>query len=102
MNTASRTSQMSRALVTPPRLAALSVGVGIAHHRLDALGIIAVRDMALGWDEDDQKERGFEVEVFVGKMSEGNGNDNGSRRKKSAPEKGLLVEKSEKKTGAPS
>ena len=41
--------------VTPPspRLAAPAVGVGIAHHRLAALGITGVRDMAFGWDEDE-------------------------------------------------
>ena len=41
--------------VTPPspRLAALAVGVGIGHHRLAALGITGVRDMAFGWDEDE-------------------------------------------------
>ena len=41
--------------VTPPspRLAALAAGIGIPHHRLDALGITGVRDMAFGWDEDE-------------------------------------------------
>ena len=41
--------------VTPPspRLAAFAVGVGIAHHRLAAVGITGVRDMAFGWDEDE-------------------------------------------------
>ena len=43
--------------VTPPspRLAALIVGVGIAHHRLAALGITGVRDMALGWDVEENR-----------------------------------------------
>ena len=36
-----------------PRLAALAVDVGIAHHRLDALGITGVRDIAFGWEEDE-------------------------------------------------
>ena len=41
--------------VTPPspRLAALAASIGIAHHRLDALGITGVRDMAFGWNEDE-------------------------------------------------